>query len=1754
MWNLISGKSLVAKDDTPPRRTRRINGEERSKQSRSDSPVSTTSKKSASRGDRDQGFNPTSTSYSSTSQSPYPGTASASVATASGNHNDDFYNPPGLVRNASLADHMPKSRASRDEREDDRNLDSRSERRRREKDNDKEDYSVKDERRQKKDRRDSKDKDRVKSSSKSSKSSRSTDVHGDNERRETSRGPADFSDQVAAVGFSQFPGQYNVGIPGAIQHANGHQGHYPMSSHVQDQFPGQFPDQSAAPYRPPAAAGEGGPGLAAEYYEDAGESVLEQPGNRIGTPSLIVGAEPHLQAASAVAAPPPEPSASGGVGAAASFFSSDFDDEVATSHDHQTTSNHTTAPIRPSGSHHTSSAPIIPTTGGAAMGAAAAYALGSQASSHTQRPEHAPSMGGPPLGYSSSAHQRPPSPTVESYYSNASRPSKPGKQSSHSSTVPVYAAGEAGAAGLATAAYQQSHYPSSQHIPSRPHHSPTMPMAQRHRHRGPFGAVVDFFKDPDGVAQFEEYSEILGVCKYCFAPGSSPRDAPRKHHYRKRRSNESLSRVDKESRYHSSESEGRRKKDKSWLATGLAGYGLATVGENLFKQKIDFDDTYSVKTGRHSPEVKRHKSRRRSRSRDRVETGITSDGRVYKKGSGGGSFPDSRTTTVETRRCSRSRSRSRDRKSNLADVAIGAAVGSAVAGSSSRQRRSDSQKGAFVKTKHRSEEHSPKRHRKSHKKKKAKGFFGLGSVSSSSSVDLAQGSDRRRSSKRSNNKSKDDKKAEATLLGLGAAAAALALKDGRNGHPKKGVKELVGVKETRDKHGRSSRENRKSDEEVWESAPEEEYESADSALAYGVPKRRNSQDSLISESSGTDKWGWRWGSKKRRKSPQKRRSPDYVEFRPHPDMAEIRPASAVVMSPDQSQGDGRDSKNSLPLQKVFPIPTSDPTQFDVGRESSEVSYPRPGVVPIQHPQPITPVTAALYSSSAPYEHSYSAPVGPFGVSQGYHPVEPSNVEARISRAEFGIPGSFSQEVYSPKHVHKDSKPKRRDSSPARFGVDTKTTSMTPRRRTSTKDDSATVRFDRTEEQEEDDRRERRRRRKEDKERREMEERDEKASERRYSRDKSGKKIDPRLEHAGSQDRPAQESWVAPAAAGVIGAAIGAAVVAERPKSEESKEERRERRRKEREREEADDANEASRRRERRQKERDENETTPQFMSKETPNVPDSISEARDITDHQGRTSEKRRSVWQEAANIKRSISYEDYGTFFRPDLDDSDGQVKVTSTGPNADVQLNQSPAIVTVEPRSFRDRDAQPIFSQADTDDIIDPLDVPFPVPKLCLVEPTPPSSGLSTPLMQPKDRGDDEIEEPPRNPSPSKVTWGDDQTHEYTVISPDEEHQNPIESPSRSLDNADVVDPSRSLSKEWEPLADEQQETQKTDTASSSKDPASYGDDIEFAATLAASAEDAGFDPSIVIDDPTYRRRDSPPGSSDQGMPGGFDDDDEVNRRLSKKDRKKKSRNNDPDVRDDDAVVQDIISQVEDEPTFEEPQEKESVIDNDWETSRKLKSKKSNKGRKESESRDEFYEAPESAGGPQEPSSRDLYESPKEDSASVVSTAPVSNDQTKKSRKKSKRNSTGFDDAASTVSSPSTVSGSNESRSQPKEKSKTSVWDRVLGRSKDNLVQENGAKENEANDQDFEEPKKKSKKSKRRQSTRDEYDDNEIQSTRSTSNDRSGKRKSNGDSTLQDLGRITQDLPAKVYTNCLLVAHCEIRNMLMKVADSRI
>ena len=1720
----MSGKSYSTGNDAP--------SPNKAPWSKDEDQYSRTTRKTLSRDDdRDRGFNPTPSSYSSMTHGDCPG----SVA-ASGSHVDNSHKPADSIRNSSLAEQMPKSKSSR---EGDRERDSRSGRTKDVISDDKErDRGV--QRREKNKKRSKEEYD----DKRSSRTYRYIDGRRGDEEVESSRAPADFPDQVGAPGFSQFPGQ----SAGASLYSNGDSTAHAMSSHVQDQFPGQFPVQSTTPYRPPIALSEGGPGLAAEYYADAGESVAEQPGVRTNTPSLIIGAEPHLLPASAVEAPPPEPSASGGVGAAASFYSGEFDDDIGSlvSHGPQSSSTYTTAQNRPSGSSHSASAPVIPTLGGAVSGSAAGHQIGEHNSLHTQRPHQASSSVAAHIDHMSSHQQRPPSPIVTSSHSNTSRPSKPNKHSTHTSNLPLYGAG---VAGTAAAFYNQNYPLSSQQSSIGPQYS-TTPMARRHRIHGPFGALIDFFKDPDGVAKYEEYSEFVGVCRTCFAPGSSPRDAPRKHHYRKRRSNEALGRVDKDSRYYSSEKESRRIKEQSWLANGLAGYGLAKIGESLFKQRNDFDDDYSVKTGRHSPERGSHKSQRRSRSRDRIETGTTSNDHIYKTDSRRDSLAGSRKNAPEIRRPSGSRSRSRsrpqslDRKSSTVDTRMRIGINSSPnSGPNFRRRESASPKGTSIKTKHKKEAPLPERRPKVHKKRKARGFFSLSSASSSSSsMDLREDLHRHRNTKRTTNKSRDDRKAEAAILGLGAAAAAFAMKGDGAAYKKKGVKKLVVAKEPRNEDGRAFRDEHRSDEEVWESAPELEHDSADSGLAYGGLRRRGSRDSISSQSSGTDKWGWRWGSKKRRDSSSRRHAFDDGNMSSEFGAASVRPAGLPIYPPNQYQGASLDSASSLPLQQVFPVPTSDPTRFDVGQDGpiATTTLGHTTVVPIQHPQPITPVATALYSSRPPYEHSYSAPMIPPVLPHRDHVSQSAGMDARSVRPDTDFPNRFN--IPQVAIVSTRPKDKRRDSSPARVGVDTATSPMAPSRRSSAKDDTPIVRFDRTEEQEEDDRRERRRKRKEDKERREAEEQDQIEKERR-SNPKRDRMSESDTKKATSPDRSSPSSWAEPGNV-AVGAMIGVATASVKSRPEETREERRERRIREREREEQEDED-ATRKRERHRKKRDieqERDAKGGTVIEASKVTGDTVVIQGD-TDSQARPAHRNeRSVWQEAASPKRTVNHENYGDFFKP-LDLSDDQVKITSAKTNSDVDFDRTPAIVTVEPKGSASLDDQPVFSLADTDEKIDTSSLSFAVPKLRLVEPTPPSSRGSTPTIQPCDVVDAALEERTKDSPPSEAAGDKGQMHDYTVVSPPEERQEVADPTIGRPSDLETVDTTEHL-EQRSLLNDKKQDLEQQVHTDPSVDVSSYGDDLEFAATLAASAEDAGFDPAIVIDDPNYRRRESPTGSADRSMPGGFDDGNDLPS-LSKIERKKRdraARNRDTmDASkdgDDEAVVKDIIKQAEN-PESQIAKSTIDGLDDEWKGSKKTKSKKSKKGRKGSGMRDELLEASEPSTSDPKTESREANGSVTENAPSVETTAPKSDDVevSKKLRKNSKRNSDKFADTMSNMSSSSTVSGSNEPVPKTNVKPKNSIWDRVLNRSAVKVTHENGTRdtrdEEEAEVQ-TDTPVKSMENgiaSEEARPSRDDVDGTQL-AIRSNATSSALGEQDYKKGAVQDSGRITQDLPAKVHT----------------------
>ena len=1473
MWKQIIGKSNDAGENPPSQSSRRKENEQRPARKLSKSiPSTATTQKPSGVDDCDQCFYPTTKSYFSTTPSSYPAAISASIAsgyaTASGDQFGGSYLPPGLPRDANLANQMPESKVGRDKRDPVDDREHETERRR-------ERSMSPGRKRDKKKGRGAQENDAKKSARRERKGNKKedvTDVHGIGEVMdgygasiETRRG--DFTSQIGEPGFMQFPGQNGAGFVGRPPVSAS------TSAHVQDQFPNQFPIGIAEPYRPPLAINEGGPGLAADYYGDTGESVATQPGIRPQQPSLIVGAEPHLQPASSTVAPPIEPSSVGHVGAAASFFDGSFESEANQPSYQQSTANpnapsSSMIPNRPEND-HTSSPPVRPTIDAAAAAATGGPYMANHSNHHNQRPVHDSVV----LGSQPSTSYRPPVYADSSYSSTAyhSTPLKPGQQTTSAPNLPLYAAG---AMGLEAAAYYHDNPSHSQRPPSQAYANGSMALG--HRKRGPLATFVDFLKDPEGVAQFEEYTEYIGVCKNCFAPGSTPRDAPRKHHFRTRRSGDrfgSSTRIDKDNRYSSSDSEKRRRKRKSWLEAGVAGYGLSKVGESLFNQKSDFDDTYSVKS-RHlkkshaasSPDRKSYTSRRntqnshktmsdhRNSSEDPDERSVTSNVQLYEKGAYGRASTSFAVEKhdIRHRSKSRSRSRSRDRKIAIGKAALGAAMGSSTRASKSRQHDPTTQK-AFVRRKHSHPEGSRERQQaaqKKEKKRKKKGFFTFSSSSSSSfSEDLVFDARTEKSNSRGRRNSKEDhRKAQLAVAGLGAAAAALALNETREDNKSGRRHGVVAVKESKKKTGWGSGHRRAKkqpafpvsslEEDPWESAPDEE-DSINSDLAFGGSVRRSdSRSSLSSQSSGTSKWGWRWGSKRRTRKPGSQDRHDSPNAH-HP---------GITMH----------SNSSVPLRRVDPLPTSDPSRFEAGSHgfSNGPSYPkrtaRPEPVPIQHPQPVTPVSSAVYSAQIPYDHAYSAPTGPPVFSrppyQSSPPTAVSHKNAEDDLSSSQVPGQ-SPEAIVPSKVSFDgatngARSRWRDSSPS-----------AARRLNYPENTSAAVRFDLTEEQIKKDRHDKRRQAKEEDERRtrrerhtledqeeldrhtqSVEERTRRGSlSRMYAESMERKHVlkDGRSSAGSSDDR---SLWTSPIAAAGITSIVGAQKLgSERPDVEGN--ERFDRRRRQRE--------------EREAAVKDTEETTVQTTRgrQSSGQVPET-------------------SVWKDLAKIKRGSSHEDYKDFFVPHelLSKAPGYKEAVAEA-DADQAITafEDPNIVNIEPTGFYDSREAPAYAFGPDGEELNPHPKsPSWVPKLKLIAPTPqPSSlvgsekGNISPIEQPQDMIEDMVGDIPCPINTYEVEVDAQGTPEYTVIEPKERRDDYGQLPSR------------------EALKDEFSATMLEDEITSRDVPAlnqadtvySFSDDLLFAATLAAGLEEVGLDPSIVVDDPSFRRRDSPPGSEEPG-----------------------------------------------------------------------------------------------------------------------------------------------------------------------------------------------------------------------------------------------------------------------------------------------
>ncbi|KAF7171891.1 hypothetical protein CNMCM6106_006245 [Aspergillus hiratsukae] len=1242
--------------------------------------------------------------------------------------------------------------------------------------------------------------------------------------------------------------------------------------HVQQQFPGQFPTVVAEPYQPPNPAGE-----AADYYGDQGQSVAEQPGVRPQPPSVIPNGQAHLMTASPIANPPPEPSSMGQVGAAAAYFADNAELQVdpVPGRPDRPTAGATSKPPRPSNA--TFGIAGMAAAGAAAYGAGSSFPMPASTTSppepfpttapyappvtsSTTKPPHTPGIGaavgaaavGAAAGYMLGHHQDHSTSstdhlsqyTMQNYDESSQHGfGNPGPTIHNASANPALYAAAAGAAlPYAASPLHPQHAAVHHGVPF-----PSGSLAFQQRQRGPLDKFIDFWRDPEGVGMFEDYTEAIGVCKYCFEPGTTSRNAPRKHHYRSRRSSAERysggSRVGKASRYTSSEDEGRRRKKSSrssWLLPGLLG-GIAA--KTLFNNK-DFEDTYSVRSGRvmtvndtesvsttRRSQTSRGVYRRRSQSRDREGRIIYSDSKMSQYGD----------------RKDRSRSRSRsssqnDHHSGLRDAAVGAAVGAGALALAKSRDRSRSRSPRKTKGRKSSASDSssfvdisqPARksvaggiasfftasseNRRKHRVKKRRSILSFNNSSSSSlDADLAFGTGfARKPAAKSNKKSSKKKKdhdVDAALLGLGAAATALAATSHRRSRR---TGEILAAKETRSRH--SDYASSVTNDEGWEDldSGDQSSSSVSSALAFGGSDESQSSD------SGTSKWFWRWGSNKDKK--HKRASSSQDRFPTGAALAAGALGTAALAST-------RDRNSKLPsqaassssgsLQHVVPVPTSDPTRMDAINVSSlpyaEPALVRPGPIPLQQPQPMTPVSQAVYATQGESIPAYSAPViPPVFPPTSYIPYRPEQIQ--------NVAPGFNR-------------PHRRSDSFPVFHTEPLEGAPAPGlKRRSTVKDQTSVQFDLTKEQADKERRadrlEQLKREAElasgvqlvDKEY-EPAVRDDDRRSRRYE----DRGYDDRRQEESKQDRYGKDSGkdedsfsrVGAAAAGAIGAAAVATVLSGRSSVDESSETSQRRH---------------EERRQQRRAERRRGSEPESTVSSSTKSEP-----AQETNDH---PPEERQPEVTKAPSPSRSPhKYDDYAEFFAPE----ELRYSPDTYKRRAPVSM---PTIVEIEPASERQSREALLPAEEPRSKY---RDLPWSVPVFELTEPTPPQSlsgsvrDAASPV-NPRDMPPHEEEEDAkpaaRQTTGSRVSWGEHETHEYEVPSTSSE----LESVDHEI--------TRERQESHSPVL-------KQRDVSSKNVAGDVGADIEFAAALAAATAAAGFDPALVTDDPTYHTRSSPPGS---------------------------------------------------------------------------------------------------------------------------------------------------------------------------------------------------------------------------------------------------------------------------------------------------
>lgn len=1372
---------------------------------------------------------------------------------------------------------------------------------------------------------------------------------------------AQFPIDMGAPGFSQFPGQFPHEPSSGSPHHAASPPHVvsppaPFDPHVQQQFPGQFPVTSAGAYYPPNNPA----GAAADYYGDQGQSVGEQPGVRPHKPAIIPNSQAHLMAASPSANPPPEPSSLGELGAAADYFDDSFQVPEGpanlTSAKPPKPGKIQSKPTRPSKPSKISSSSAVPAV---AAAGAAAYGLSSAMSSH-----HSESYNETTTVHHSNSYPQPAAPLNS--VPSASKPPQ-----SHGIGAGVGAAAAGAAAGYMlghqhhssspenASQYTFQNYeqppsaglpphgsgPSNAVMPGGPEGYPmqnpgfyphgTGALAMRHRPQGPLSKFADFWRDPEGVGRFEDYTEYIGVCKYCFEPGSSCLDAPRKHHYHGRRhssdrySSSSASRVSKLSRYQSSEDESRRRK-KSHRSNKSTSW-LPALG--LFAGK-EFKDSYNVRPSRGGDD--------RVSSYDAETTSIsdrrsyTSRGVIRRPSSPREHYPESR-HSHRTRSRSRSSSPS-GHHSFVKEAALGAAIGGAALAVAKSNQRSRSRSPSRVQRRKESSSSSSfldvsrpaksrigftsfftsssENRKKQKNRSKRKGFFSFNSSSSSSlDADLAFGTGfakKLKSKKEKKGKKKED--VNAALLGLGATATALAASSPGRGRT---TGQILSARDVRSR--RSDYTSSANEESEWIDAESDDQssESVASALAFGGSSADSGSDSSRSG------WGFFGFNKKKKSKKEKKSSLGNAAL-----AAGAGALGGAALASVARERDSRVSNSSGSLQQVYPTATSDPTRFDATRispsvMSGEPPLVRPGAIPLQQPQPVTPVSQAVYTTQGSLPASipaYSAPEAslvfasdPVFDQHFQGPRDPAFVaedrqsDRRKHRRsdstpifpiqEGSIPGpkrrSTAREAASVSFdlTEKQEEQQRLREKYAQSSTDNvyPAVQLIDREAEDAKRDEVRREFERQErrrrEQEDEDRRrreqeaeDRRRRQQEDEDRRRSQQEDEDRRRRQQEEedrrrrkqedeDRLRRKQEDEDRHRDSRPEKDSSSWAEAAAIGALSGAAASTVMSSRktdyPEASEASSDR------------------YSKRREKRRKEREESRMESSIVSK--PDVATPIEEpvAPVLYEEEEKKNTPRRSS-------RSSPVYESYADFYAPDLHGSADQEKHPRDS-------EDPPNIVEVMPASEREREQPDVFK--DTEDVPHPFArepyegyaLPFRVPALIYTKPTPEQSingsacGVNSPIapaetsvepvyeherqaepeakpepehqpeveseVEPEHAPEPEVKYPQRFTTGSRVSWGHDKTHEYEV--PSSSEHDPTDYDISPLDDQTKEFPLTTSEDEKKPV-----------------DKNDFGDDIEFAAIIAAGTEAAGFDPSVVLNDPKYHTRTSPPGSEDEGI----------------------------------------------------------------------------------------------------------------------------------------------------------------------------------------------------------------------------------------------------------------------------------------------